>query len=252
MDDVRPTRLPATVLVALAVLVPLVVCLILSATGLLESTNAALVLVLVVVAAAATGSRAVGLTAAAVSAAGFDFFLTAPYYQFRIDDRNDIETAVLLLLIGAAITEIALWGRRQQAAASEHQGYLDGLLEATGSVAEALPPAIMLDHISTQLVELLDLDSASFVTDISADSPTLQIDGTVLHHGHQLDLPTDTEILAPVSQEGTELGAFRLVAATHIARPSAERRRVAAAMASQAVRVVKRRDHSAADPVTEA
>jgi K+-sensing histidine kinase KdpD len=245
MDDVRSTQLPATFLVALAALLPLVVCLLLSATDLLENTNAALVLVLVVVAAAATGSRAVGLTAAGVSAAGFDYFLTEPYYQFRINDRSDIETAVLLLLIGAAVTEIALWGRRQQAAASEQRGYLDGLLEATQAVAASLPPATVLDHISTQLVDLLDLDTASFVAEIADDPPTLQADGTVVQRGHRLDVdrtgwPTDTEVVVPVFDDGVLAGGFRLVAATHVARPSAERRRVAAAMAGQAGRAIAR------------
>ena len=62
---------------------------------------------LVVVGVAALGSRAAGLVAAVSSAACFDYFLTAPYDQFRIGDRSDIETTVLLLLIGAAVTELA-------------------------------------------------------------------------------------------------------------------------------------------------
>jgi K+-sensing histidine kinase KdpD len=39
----------------------------------------------------------------------FDFFLTQPCEQFSITRRTDIETAVLLLVIGVAVTEIAVW-----------------------------------------------------------------------------------------------------------------------------------------------
>ena len=102
-----------------AAVVPLLVCLLLSGVrDSIENTNAALLLVLVVVGVAALGSRTAGLVAAVSGAASFDYFLTAPYDQFRIGDRSDIETTVLLLLIGAAVTELALWGRRQQARAS--------------------------------------------------------------------------------------------------------------------------------------
>jgi K+-sensing histidine kinase KdpD len=41
----------------------------------------------------------------------FDFFLTEPYRHFTITDRADVETAVLLLLVG--ITG-ARSGRRRQ------------------------------------------------------------------------------------------------------------------------------------------
>ena len=45
-----------------------------------------------------------------------------PYNSFKITDRADIETAVLLVPVGAAVSEVALWGYRQQARASREQG----------------------------------------------------------------------------------------------------------------------------------
>ena len=36
--------------------------------------------------------------------------LTEPYTHFTITDRADIETAVLLMLVGAAVTEVASGG----------------------------------------------------------------------------------------------------------------------------------------------
>ena len=77
----------------------------------------ALVLVLLVVGVAATGDRLAGLVAAVSGGVWFDFFLTQPYNRLTIDDANDVEVTVLLVLVGAAVTEIVLWGRRQQARA---------------------------------------------------------------------------------------------------------------------------------------
>src|SRR5689334_7274010 len=97
-----------------AVLAPVAVGALLSAMRtLITNNNAALVFVLVVVAVAASGYRAAGLLAAVVSAASFDFFLTQPYLRFAITERDDVEAFVLLALIGLAVTELALWGRRQ-------------------------------------------------------------------------------------------------------------------------------------------
>src|SRR5499427_10098285 len=78
------------------------------------NTDAALALLLVVVAVAANGYRLAGILAAASAALWFDFFLTRPYEQFSITRATDIETTVLILLIGVAVTELADWGRRQQ------------------------------------------------------------------------------------------------------------------------------------------
>ena len=76
---------------------------------------------LVVVAVAMNGCRLAALSAAV----WFDFFLTRPYEHFSITRRADIETTVLLLVIGVAVTELAVWARREHAAASRRPGYLD-------------------------------------------------------------------------------------------------------------------------------
>src|SRR3954451_20582263 len=50
------------------------------------------------------------------------------YFHFAIAERDDVEGAVRLALIGLAVTEIALWGRRQQARGSTRAGYLRGVV----------------------------------------------------------------------------------------------------------------------------
>jgi K+-sensing histidine kinase KdpD len=107
----------------LALLAPLVVsALLVPLRDHLANTQLALVLVLVVVAVAASGNRAAGILAAVFAGVWFDFFLTLPYQRFTITDRSDIETFVLLVVVGVAVTELAVWGRRQQALASREAG----------------------------------------------------------------------------------------------------------------------------------
>jgi len=62
------------------------------------------------------------LTAALSSGVWFDFFLTEPCLWFTISDRDDIEVTVLLVLIGAAVTEVALWGHRARGRAGRRAG----------------------------------------------------------------------------------------------------------------------------------
>lgn len=230
---------PSGPVIIAAAVVPLLLCLLLSGVrDSIENTNAALLLVLVVVGVAALGSRTAGLVAAVSSAACFDYFLTAPYDQFRIGDRSDIETTVLLLLIGAAVTELALWGRREQARASEQRGYLDGVLQTTAVLADAAPVATLITHVERQLVELLDLDTATYVPRLESTRPILHPDGSLTRQQRTLDvdrtgLPTDTETFLPVRAGTADRGAFRLVAATHCARPTVQQRRLAALLADR-------------------
>ena len=88
------------------------------------NTDGALVLVAVIVAIAANGHRIAGLLAAASAAVWFDFLLTRPYERLTITGRGDIETTALLLLVGAAVTELAVRGRRQRVRATTKEAYV--------------------------------------------------------------------------------------------------------------------------------
>ena len=239
--------------IAAAGAIPLMACSVLSAfRDSIANTNAALGLVLLIVAAASTGIRAAGLVAALSSAAWFDFFLTQPYNQFAITDPADIETAVLLVLVGIAVSEIALWGRRQQAKASREQGYLDGVLTTAATVAAGRrSTASLVDDVCAQIVDVLQVDDCRF--DLrridpgdgdSANSGTdpilaiLDDDATMIYDGrpydvHRQGLPTDSEIALPVRSGGRVRGRLLLTAATRVVRPTTEQLRVAVALANQ-------------------
>lgn len=232
--------------IGLGVLLPMAVCLLLSTVrDQIENTNAALILVLVVVGAASTGNRVAGLSAAVVSAVCFDFLLTAPYQEFRIHARSDIETTVLLVLIGAAVTELALWGRRQQARASEQRGYLDGIVQTTETLATSSSAGTVIEQVERQLEDLLELDSATFVRKWAVGGAVLERDGALTRAGRPVDvgrggLPTDTEIMLPVVDGSHPVGAFRLVAATHVARPTRQQRQVASLLADEVATALRR------------
>ena len=58
---------------------------------------------------------------------------------------------MLLLIVGAAVTEIALWGRRQEARVSRRAGYLDGVFGTADIVAvQQLSPSALTDHVAGQ------------------------------------------------------------------------------------------------------
>ena len=68
----------------------------------------------------------------------------------------------MLLVIGVAVTEIAVWGRRQHAAASRRAGYLDGINDAARAVATGDSPSALIDQIADSLTQLLSLRSCQF------------------------------------------------------------------------------------------
>src|SRR5205823_5799460 len=71
------------------------------------TVNVALVLVLLVLLGAVIGGRRAGVVSAVVAAMSLDFFHTLPYNSLKIANSNDIQTTVLLLVVGVAVGEIA-------------------------------------------------------------------------------------------------------------------------------------------------
>jgi len=205
------------------------------------SATAALVLVLIVVAVAATGDRLAGFVAALSCGGWFDIFLTEPYGRFTIKNSSDIEVTLLLVLVGVAVTELALWGRRQQARSSRRAGYLDGVLGTSKIIAvrESSHEAL-IDHVAKQIVKLLDIDDCQFVPGAGPDQQDaiLDHDGHVMRRGYRVNaehdgLPTDERIGLIVRQGGVVHGHFMLTAASRIVRPSAEQLGVAVLLADQ-------------------
>jgi K+-sensing histidine kinase KdpD len=205
----------------------------------IPNTEAALVMILVVVAIAANGYRLAGILAAVSAAVWFDFFLTRPYERFTITRRADIETTLLLLIIGVAVTELAVWGRRQHTMASRRAGYLDGINAAAQSVASGGSPSALIDQVTRQLTQLLSLTSCRFQQGVAGlgRPARMRHDGTVVAANRTWDVtaegfPPDTDVELLVESGGVFRGRF-LMTPLPGARPDLEQRLLAVAFADQ-------------------
>jgi K+-sensing histidine kinase KdpD len=203
------------------------------------NTDAALAMLLVVVAVAANGYRLAGVLASLSAAAWFDFFLTRPYERFTITGRTDIETTVLLLVIGVAVTELAVWGRRQHATASRRAGYLDGINAAAESAAAGGAAPALIEQVTRQLTQLLSLKSCRFQYGVAGlGRPARMLhDGTVIAAERVWDVttkgfPPDTDVELLVESGGVFQGRF-LMSPLPGARPGLEQRLLAIAFADQ-------------------
>jgi K+-sensing histidine kinase KdpD len=231
-----------------AVLAPVIVAAVLALLrDVMAGAGAVLVLVLVLVAVAVVGDRVAGLLAVAAAVASFDFFLTRPYYGFAIFDRDDIEIAVLLAVIGIVTTEIVQWGRRQQARNARHEGYLSGLHAAARLAADTPEAADRIATIGEMIAEVLDLDACRYdpEPDPAAGRPRMQPDGTITHDGRLVavdrdGLPTMDAVELPAGP-GDDAGCYLLVATSRVRRPDLEQRLVAVTLAQQAALPARRR-----------
>lgn len=226
----------------IAVASPLALCAALSAVrDAVPTASAVLVLVLGIVGVAALGDRTAGVVAALSSGAWFDVLLTQPYLRLTIDDPDDIQAAVLLVLIGVSVTEIALWGRRQQQESSRRSGYLDGVLSAAATVVEGdATPDQVASVVAASIADVLGADACRFVPGPVHDRRIAVLDreGVLTQNGHHRDvdrtgLPSDEYVALEVWRSHRVLGHFLVTASTRVARPSREQCRVAVLLADQ-------------------
>jgi K+-sensing histidine kinase KdpD len=223
-----------------AVVAPVVVAAVLSLLrAAMANSSAALVLVLVVVAVSVAGDRVAGVLAALVAAVSFDFFLTEPYYQLAIFGRDDVETAVLLVAIGIAVTEIVQWGRRQQARSGRREGYLSGVANAARMASDDASPDDLVATVGRMIFDVLDLDDCTFdaAPDSATDRPRFGRDGELTWRGAVVDvardgLPTMDVIELPAGRGGDK-GRFLLTASSRVRRPDRESVLVAITLAEQ-------------------
>jgi K+-sensing histidine kinase KdpD len=220
-----------TPLVAAAVMIPL--------RTHTQPGNLALVMVAVVAAASVPGYVLPAVACGLSAGAWFDFFLTRPYQTFDITSRYDIQTTVLLLVIGAAVTELAVWGRREHAAASRRAGYLDGIGVTVEAVAVGEGPSELIEQVSGQLCRVLSLRSCRWQYGVAGlgRPARLKHNGQVTTGDLTWDvtstgLPPDAETELLVENGGLLQGRFLLTPVPGT-RPTREQLLVAIALADQ-------------------
>ena len=226
--------------VVLAVVAPFVVAtMLVPVRGRIEGTHVALLLVVVVVAVAAFGNRPAGYLAALSAGAWFDFYFTEPYQRFAIGDGSDVETFVLLMAVGIAVTELAVRGRRQEALANREAGYLAGIQAAAEIGATGGSSQDLIKQVSGQLVDTLHLESARYQPGVAGlgGPARLRRDGQIVWKGSVWDvdrngLPADIDIELLVENAGRLHGRYLLSAVPKTSAPVSERR-VAVTLADQ-------------------
>lgn len=180
------------------------------------NTNVALVLVLVVVAVAIPGRRAAAAVAGLSAGVWFDFFHTRPYESFTIARHNDLETTVLLLVVGVLVGELAARDRHHRyvaAAASHDVGRIHAVSEL---VASGAPLARVIDSVADELRDLLSLRECRFDRSFaSRPGPVVERHGAITWGGlgwrvSRLGLP-GREVTLVVQGQGYPFGRFILV-----------------------------------------
>jgi Domain of unknown function (DUF4118) len=208
-----------------------------------SNTNVALLLVVVIVGVSAIGNRVAGALAAVWSAVWFDFFFTLPFYRFAIRSSGDVTTAVLLLVTGLAVSQLAARARKLKVVAITDEGYLAQLHDTAALAQTARSPDTVVDHVREQLIGLLDLEGSRFeYGSLLGHPPRLEPDGTITMTGHAR---WDVELRGLPGEEielrtfggGQYYGRFMLKP-KHGAKPPLQARLVAVTLADQAGRAL--------------
>jgi hypothetical protein len=203
----------------------------------LGATNVALILAIVVVSAAIFGGRLAGAVTALAAALAFDYFHTQPHYSLLINDRDDIISALLLLVMGLIVGQLAAlrYGTKREvgvhARGAAHLEDVAAVIAAGANLDEVWPV------VRRALIDQLDLAGARFepapyegrFTTLGRDG---QIDSSTLHfEPGGFALPPEGAAV-PVVAEGRLLGRLLLVPLPHHGTTRAQRR-VAVALADQ-------------------
>ena len=202
------------------------------------NTNVALLLVVNVVAVAAGGNRVAGALAAVSAAVWFDFFFTVPYERFSIAHSSDVTTFLLLLAVGVAVSQLAARARHLKRVTVEDAGYLARIVDSAALTQTAGSPDAVIQHVSRELVGLLDLRDCRFEYGMLIGHPArLEADGRVLtRHGYypvdEAGLPKD-ELELRTFTNGQYCGRF-MMRPNPGARPSQRARLVAVTLADLA------------------
>jgi K+-sensing histidine kinase KdpD len=231
------------IIIALGALAPLGVAMALvGARDAIDNANMALILTAVVVAAGAVGGRTAGAMAAISAALSFDFFHTRPYLSLTIDSRDDIETTILLLIVGLTVGQLARRAHTAKAEVAAGRSELARIHRLAGLVARGSASAEVIEAAQGELTDLLGLWECRFEAapfDNVVEAPTLERQGMISGSRYRATRQGDLElelspdgVVLPVLARGQLVGRF-LLEPQPGAGASLEERIVAVALADQ-------------------
>jgi hypothetical protein len=201
------------------------------------AANVALILAIVVTGAAMLGGSVAGVVTSLAASLSFDYFHTEPYFDLRIDKRDDVVTALLLLVLGIAVGVFASLRtnvRRSadiQARGAAHLEDVAAVVAAGAHLDEAWPVIrrALLDQLTLQSCRFEPVPFEEHYPSLGRDG---HIDSPVLHYEHGgFALPPEGAAV-PVVAGGRSLGRLVLVPTPHNGTTRAQRR-VAVGLADQ-------------------
>jgi hypothetical protein len=200
--------------------------------GEIDPEITALVLALTVVAGARIGGRAAGVASALMAAISFDFFHTQPYQSLKIANAKDIETTVLLLLVGLAVGGITGRALREQRFVRARTKESSGLSRVLAVAADGCAEDVTLS-VRAELLGLLGLQDCWFTTE-TVTLTTIDRVGTIrgkgpVNIGGDFALPVEGVAL-PVTWNDRCFGYLAAIPVPGVI-VRAESRRIAVAMA---------------------
>ena len=202
-----------------------------------DNTNVALVLVAFVVAVAAWGGRLAGAVAAVSAALSFDFFHTTPYQSLTMTRHTDVETAVLLLIVGLIVGELSSRSTRHRHDADRSSADIARIHSVAELVSRGGAVDEVLLAVRNELRDLLFLQDCTFTREFAnRPRPRLERDGEVMMAGlrwgtTRMGLP-GKEVDLIVQGRGRPMGRFVLAPSPGVP-VSWDRRLVAVALADQ-------------------
>jgi hypothetical protein len=202
-----------------------------------DSANVALVLVAFVVAMAALGGRLAAALSALTAVLSFDFFHARPFESLSIDRRTDLETALLLVVVGLIAWEVSSRSARHRIDADQYRDDIARIHAVVALVSEGATTDDVIMAVRNELRDLLFLRDCTFSRQLATrPRPELDGDGEVMMAGlrwgaSRMGLPSK-EVDLIVHGRGRAMGRFILVPTPGV--PVAwDRRLVAVALADQ-------------------
>jgi hypothetical protein len=179
--------------------------------------NAVLILVFFVLVGAVIGGRLAGAASALTAAVAFDFFYTQPYNSLKINSAADVETTILLLLVGLAMGEIVVRADRIRFAVGGSRRELKSVHRVARLAADGEAIEDLISAVSAELTETLGLHRCTYETPPFTGSyarleQTGLITGTniVLYTKQGFELPHEGVELPVVVHDRT-VGRFVLI-----------------------------------------
>jgi Domain of unknown function (DUF4118) len=208
--------------------------------------NVVLILVLFVLLGAVIGGRTAGAASALVASFSFDFFHTTPYNSLKMDRAADIETTILLLVVGLVMGEIVVRADRIRYAVSGNRRELSRVHRVARLAADGETVEDLISALSAELTQALGL-SRCFYERVPFVGTYARLENTGVITGANLvryakdgfELPQEGVEL-PVIVHDETVGRFVLVP-TPGRGISLERRLIAITLADQLSVVLGRR-----------